>query len=115
MAAATRNAMRSSRRGDLEAWVGSGDATLDSGTISGEPCAANPAKHGRVQDASKGLDREQIWSREPGYGKDVHAPVQTVPAPGARQRSAHVSVHGGIAGLAQRLAGELVEQEERPD
>src|SRR6266849_1488907 len=46
-------------------------------------------------------------------GITVYPPVQTIPARGARQRRADVPVYRGIAGLAQRLAGKLVQQKER--
>src|SRR5712692_8761018 len=94
--------------------VGSDDATLGRGTVSGEPRAPNPAKHSRVQDASKRLDREQIRSREPGNWDHVYPPVQTVPARGSRQCRADEPMYRGVAGLAQRLAGQLVQQKERP-
>ena len=82
--------------------------------MGGKPGAPNPAQHRRIQDeASKRFDRDQIGSCEPGHGTHVHPPVQTVPGRGARQRRADVPVHGGIAGLAQRLERELVQQKER--
>jgi len=86
---------------------------LGRGSVSGEPRAPNPAQHSRVQDASKRLDRDQIRSREPGNGDHVYPLVQTVPARGARQCRADEPVYRGIAGLAQRLAGKLVQQKER--
>src|SRR5262245_13426810 len=43
---------------DVKTSLGAGNAggsDLGRGSISGDPCASNPAKHGRVQDASKRL------------------------------------------------------------
>ena len=96
------------------ACVGSGRRHLGRGPVSDEPRAPNPAKHSRVQDASKRLDRDQVRSREPGNGDHVYPPVQTVPARGGRQCSADVPVYRGITGLTQRLAGELVQQRNEP-
>src|SRR5438876_7441168 len=86
---------------------------LGRGSVRGEPCAPDSPKHGRVQDASKRLDRDQIWSREPGDGAHVYSPVETVPAPGRRQCRADEPMYRGIADLGQRLAGKLIQREER--
>jgi len=56
------------------ACVGSGRRHLGRGPVSDEPRAPNPAKHSRVQDASKRLDRDQVRSREPGNGDHVYPP-----------------------------------------
>src|ERR1700687_4017123 len=56
--------------------------------IRGEPGAANTVKHGRVQNAAEGLNRDEIRSRQPRDAADVDPPVQAIPTRGTHQRGA---------------------------
>src|SRR5580704_9301353 len=86
---------------------------LSRSAIRGEPSVANTVKHGRVQNAAEGLNRDEIRSRQPRDAADVYPPVQAIPTRGAHQRGADEAMDRRVQRLTQRFAWKLVQHEER--
>src|SRR5262245_49411505 len=80
--------------------------------IPGHPRAPKTEQHDRVQDATEGLDRDQVGTSQPGDPQHVDAPVETVSIRGSGERHAEIPLYGRVANLAQLFILKPVQQSE---